>query len=71
MIGDWISRGFSARVWGLMLDLPGLPYRGLLRHAEAIEREIQAMLDEKRRAGATGSDLVSMLVAANRKARSG
>ena len=67
MIGAWIAQGFSARVWSLMLDLPGLPYRGLLRHAEAIEREILAMLDEKRRAGATGSDLVSMLVAANQQ----
>ena len=67
MIGDWLDRGFSARVWGLMLDLPGLPYRALLRHAEAIEREVQAMLDEKRSAGATGSDLVSLLLAANRQ----
>jgi cytochrome P450 len=48
-----------------MVDAPGTPYRALLRRAEAIEREVQAMLDEKRAAGATGGDLVSMLVAAN------
>ena len=50
-----------------MVDVPGSPYRALLRRAEAIEREVQAMLDEKRAAGATGGDLVSMLVAANRE----
>ena len=66
MIGDWLSASFSAGVWACMVDAPGTPYRALLRRAEAIEREVQAMLDEKRAAGATGSDLVSMLVAANR-----
>lgn len=65
-IGDWLSRSFSAGVWACMLDVPGTPYRGLLRRAEAIEGEVQAMLDEKRAAGATGSDVVSLLVAANR-----
>jgi cytochrome P450 len=66
MIGEWLSRSFSTGVWLFMADLPGTPYRALLRRAEAIEREVQAMLDEKRAAGATGSDVVSMLVAANR-----
>ena len=66
MIGDWLSASFSPAVWAGMLDVPGSPYRALLRRAEAIEREVQAMLDEKRAAGATGGDLVSMLVAANR-----
>ena len=67
MIGDWLSASFSAGVWACMIDAPGTPYRALLRRAEAIEREVQAMLDEKRAAGATGGDLVSMLVAANRE----
>lgn len=66
MIGDWLSRSFSAGVWAFMLDVPGSPYRALLRRAEAIEREVQAMLDEKREAGAVGADVVSLLVAANR-----
>lgn len=66
MIGDWLSASFSTAVWAGMIDAPGSPYRALLRRAEAIEREVQAMLDEKRAAGAVGSDLVSMLVAANR-----
>jgi cytochrome P450 len=66
MIGTWVAQSFSARVWGFMLDVPGTPYYRLLRHAEAVEREIQVMLDEKRAAGATGSDLVSTLLAANR-----
>ena len=65
-IGDWLSRSFSLGVWACMLDAPGTPYRALLRRAEAIEREVQAMLDEKRDAGARGSDVVSLLVAANR-----
>ena len=66
LIGDWLSASFSAAVWACMVDAPGFPYRALLRRAEAIEREVQVMLDEKRAAGATGGDLVSMLVAANR-----
>jgi cytochrome P450 len=66
MIGDWLSASFSAPVWACMVDAPGTPYRALLRRAEAIEREVQVMLDEKRAVGAAGGDLVSMLVAANR-----
>jgi len=66
MIGDWLTASFSAPVWACMVDAPGTPYRAMLRRAEAIEREVQAMLDEKRSAGAVGSDLVSMLVTANR-----
>jgi cytochrome P450 len=39
----------------------------MLRRAEAIEREIEDMIEEKRRAGVTGGDVVSLLVAANRE----
>jgi cytochrome P450 len=67
MIGDWLARSFSAAVWACMVDLPGSPYRALLRRAEAIEREVHALLEEKRAAGAQGSDVVSLLLAANRE----
>jgi cytochrome P450 len=67
LLGDGLSASFSAAVWACMVDAPGSPRLALLRRAEAIEREVQLMLDEKRAAGATGSDLVSMLVAANRE----
>lgn len=64
-IGEWMSSSFSARVWALHVDVPGSPYRRLLRRAEAIEREILAMVDEKRTAGCAGDDIVSRLVRAH------
>jgi len=63
-IGDWLAHNFLGRVWLLLLDLPGTPYRGLLRRAEAIEREIRAMIESKRAAGAVGDDVVSRLLRA-------
>jgi cytochrome P450 len=66
-IGDWLSRNFQGRVWLGLLDLPGTPYRDLLKRAARIEREIEAMVAAKRAAGAEGDDVVSTLI----RARSG
>jgi cytochrome P450 len=65
MIGEWMAASFSAGVWAFMFDVPGSRYRWLLRRAEAIEREILVMVDEKRAAGAGGDDVVSRLVRAH------
>jgi cytochrome P450 len=63
-IGDWLSRNFEGRVWLALLDLPGTPYRDLLKRAVRIEREIEAMVAAKRAAGAQGDDVVSTLIRA-------
>jgi cytochrome P450 len=43
--------------------IPGFSYARMLAAAEVVEREIQQVITEKRRAGATGDDVLSVLVA--------
>jgi cytochrome P450 len=64
LIGDWLGRNFQGRVWLALFDLPGTPYRRLLESAVRIEREILAMVADKRAAGAPGDDVVSILLRA-------
>jgi cytochrome P450 len=67
-IGEWLERSFSPRVWLCMLDLPGTPYRAMLRHAAELEREILELLRERRSGAArnlAGEDVFSRLVAAH------
>lgn len=64
LIGDWLGRNFQGRVWLALFDVPGAPYRGLLESAVRIEREILAMVAEKRAAGAPGDDVISTLLRA-------
>jgi cytochrome P450 len=61
-IGDWLTRNFEGRVWLALVDLPGTPYRALLRSAVQIEREIGAMVAARR--AAPGDDVISTLVRA-------
>jgi len=65
MIGEWLERNFRPGVWLALLNVPGTPYRALLRHAERLEAEIGALLDRRRRAGAAGGDVFSLLVRAH------
>ncbi len=65
LIGEWLDRNFRAPVWMVMLDVPGTPYRGLLEHAERIEREILEMLARKRATGLHGDDVFTMLCRAH------
>jgi len=65
LVGEWLERNFSAPVWMAMLDAPGTPYRGLLAHAERIERQILHMLEQKRAAGLRGDDVFSLLCRAH------
>lgn len=64
LIGSWLTRNFQGRVWLALFDLPGMPYRRLLQSAVEIEREIHAMVEAKRAAGAPGDDVVSTLLRA-------
>ncbi|MGH6754683.1 MAG: cytochrome P450, partial [Bradyrhizobium sp.] len=64
-VADTVDEHFSlnhdARVFGCPVNLPGLPYRGMLRQAEQTER---CILDwaETRRGHAQPTDLLSMVV---------
>ena len=54
LIGDWLSRNFEGRVWLALFDLPGTPYRGLLRSAarhRARDRRDGRRQARRRRAG--------------------
>lgn len=51
------------RRWGFVqLDLPGTPYRRMLKHAETLEAAILEMIAEKRRADCEGADVLSFLI---------
>jgi cytochrome P450 len=63
-IGDWLNRNFEGRVWLALFDLPGTPYRSLLRSAVQIEREIGAMVAARRASRTQGDDVISTLVRA-------
>jgi len=62
MIERWGLLNFSRGVWVFPLDLPGTPYRALLRHAERLEREILATVAEKRAQATPTPDALSALI---------
>lgn len=64
LLQGWLHRNFSPQVWAFPIDLPGTPYRGLLRHSERIERTLQAMIDRRRSCPSPGQDMLEMLVRA-------
>ena len=64
MIEKWMCTCFSPGVWFFQWDLPGAPYRRLLRVAEQLEQEIRQMIDRRRREAADGDDVLSVLIRA-------
>jgi len=64
MMSDMIFTLFSP-VTMIPINLPGTPYRKLIRRMEAIERELLAEIERKRTEGAGGDDLLSMMVRAH------
>jgi cytochrome P450 len=64
-INEWLVANFRRDVMLGALGLPTPGYRAQLRRAEALEREIMAMVEEKRASGAQGDDVVSVLVRAH------
>ncbi len=65
LIDRWIVLEARTRRWGMIeRDLPGLPYRTELRHAERLEDTIRKMLEQKRVAGLSGGDVLSVLLRA-------
>lgn len=64
LMEEWQLRNFSSSVWMLPVDLPGTAYRGLLQHAERIEKEILSMIEKRRAQPGTHKDVLSLLIAA-------
>lgn len=64
LMEEWQLRNFSSSVWILPLDFPGTAYRGLLRHAERIEKEIHRMIERRRANPGTRTDVLSLVIEA-------
>jgi cytochrome P450 len=64
MMSEMIFTLFSPATM-IPVNLPGTPYRKLIRRMEAIERELRAEIERKRAEGAGGDDLLSMMVRAH------
>src|SRR5205085_2620022 len=64
MIDDLLHRGGSPGVWLFPVNLPGTPYRGLLRNAERIEHHLREVLRERRAHPGPTPDLLDTLIRA-------
>ena len=64
MLEDWVDRCFSIGVWTYPLPVPGLPYHGMLRQAERIEKALLAMIARRRAQPGVGGDVLSLLMEA-------
>jgi cytochrome P450 len=64
LLESWTRRNFSGPVWILPLNVPGTPYRHLLKHAERVEREILSLVEKRRRDSCENTDVLSLLIRA-------
>jgi len=64
MIDRWLRRNFSGPVWAFPVNLPGTPYRRMLKLAEQIEAGILRQIDQRRAEPTRWRDVLSILVAA-------
>ncbi len=64
MIEKWLHGNFTAAVGLFPFDLPGTPYRRILRHAEKLERLILSMIDQRRKNPEGRTDVLSILTQA-------
>src|SRR5579871_1582463 len=62
MIQELFERNFSPVCWLLPFDLPGTPFRGLLRHAERIERTLLERIERRRANPSASPDILDMLI---------
>jgi cytochrome P450 len=63
-IEDWLADTFAPWVRGFPINLPGTPYRGMLRKAENLDRTFRAILRAKREEGGEKSDALAALMRA-------
>ncbi len=64
LLDVWARRNFSGPVWFFPVNIPGTPYRRLLKHAELVEREILALVEKRRRDPSDRTDVLSILIQA-------
>lgn len=65
MLDRWVNLVFSPYVMLVHLDLPGFPYRRLLRVSMELEKQLRALIQAKRCQGdANGRDMLSILISA-------
>jgi cytochrome P450 len=64
-----LDKNFSTGVWLMPLNLPGTPYRGLLKEAERLEKVILDLVKDNSDRG--GNDLFTILIQACRENRAG
>jgi cytochrome P450 len=63
MIGELFQRNWKLGVFLFPFNLPGTPMRGLLRHAERMERELLAMIRQRRaNPPAEKGDMLDLLI---------
>ncbi|MFL5329026.1 MAG: cytochrome P450 [Gemmataceae bacterium] len=61
----WLERNFSPGVWLMPVNMPGTPYRGLLKHSEHIERTVLAMIAQRRTNPPRDADMLTGLIRAH------
>jgi cytochrome P450 len=64
LMAEWLERYTSPAVQALPFDGPGLPFRNLLEVSRQGESAIRELIARKRAQGATGDDVLSMLLQA-------
>jgi cytochrome P450 len=64
MIHELVRRNTAFLVTYWPLDLPGAPYRGLLKHAERLERSILDLIHDRRAAPTQERDMLDILLRA-------
>jgi len=64
MIDKWLTMCFYPSAYFFPLNIPCTPFRRLMSHARSLEAEIRTMVESRRREGAGGSDILSILVRA-------
>ena len=64
LIEEWIVMNFSTGVWSCPVNVPGTPYRGMLRQAERIEQAILALIAKRRAMPGERTDVLSLLMEA-------
>lgn len=64
MLDRWVNLVFSPYVMLVHLDLPGFPYRRLLRISMELEKQLRVLIQTKRCEAANGKDMLSILISA-------
>ncbi len=70
-IEEWLQMAFSPLVMLFPFNIPGMPYSRTLRSSEVIERDILAMIAQKRPSAADSNDVLAMLIQARDEDGSG